>query len=259
MVLFGHARRHKMGTSLKGIILVGLLAVCMTGLTNKSTMGAELIAHWPLDQDSGEDVKDVIGNHHGTLIGGKAVWVPARFGKGLQIEAPNQYVEVKKSEDLELETVTLVAWVNLSILGSRQEIVSYADSYGIFAEGGIFKALLFNGAGWNVVNGVTPIEQDKWYQTALTVSKNEIKIYVNGRLDAKLATPKIAYQNFPLWFGGGPADNSFWLTGILDEIEIWNDTLTEDEIQKLFESPPSVGLVRPSGKVTTTWGSIKSM
>ena len=87
---------------------------------------------------------------------------------------------------------------------------------------------------------------------------DEIKIYVNGKLDGKRATPPIAYQNFPMWFGGGPADNRFWLTGILGEIEIWDDVLSEAEIMELFKAPSALAVELTSDKLTTTWGALKS-
>ena len=60
-------------------------------------------------------VKDVVGANHGTvkLTSGEAIWVVCKFGNGLQLERPKvgingQYVEVKKSEILELTKLTLV-------------------------------------------------------------------------------------------------------------------------------------------------------
>ena len=239
------------------ICMVMVVVFCIAWFMTTDAIGAELVALWSFDQDAGDEVTDVIGGHHGTVKGGDATWVPGKFGNGLEIEGPNHYVEVEKSESLELEAVTLIAWVNITALGARQEVASYSDNYGIFADG-VFKALLFNGGGWNVVSGVTPIKADTWYQVAQTVAKDEITIYVNGKLDAKLATPPIVYQAFPLWFGGGPADNAFWLTGILDEIEIWDDILSEAEIAALFDAPPSLAVEPTVNTLTTTWGDVKS-
>lgn len=239
------------------VIIATLVFAFVTLIISNSAFCAKLVAHWPLDQSSGDEVKDVVGGHNGKIIG-NAKWVKGQFGNALQLTAPSNYVEVKKTKDLELPTLTLVVWVILDTLAGRQEVASYADSYGIFAEGGVFKALLYNGNNWNVVNGITRIEQGKWYQSALTVAKNEIVLYVNGRLDARLATPAIAFQDFPMWFGGGPADNQFWLTGAIDEIEIWNDVLPLAEIEKLYKNPPSLGSIDSKGKMATLWGAIKN-
>lgn len=235
-----------------GFILGTFFVLC---LVTQPTDGATLIAHWPLDQDEGEEVEDVIGDHHGQLQGGDAEWVPGRFGNGLRLEGPNQYVEVPKTEALELETLTLIAWVNIQAPGARQEVVSYSDNYAIFAESA-FRGVLFNGGGWSVANGTTAIQAETWYQAGLVIDEGEIRLYVNGQLDASLATPPIAYQDFPLWFGGGPADNQFWLTGILDEIEIWDGPLTDAEIGALFDAPP-LAVDSSSDKLTAIWGELK--
>lgn len=237
---------------------IASVVMCIVLLVSNNVLSADLIAHWPLDQNSGEEVKDVVGSHNGKIIGGNVNWVRGQFGNGLQLKGARQYVEVQKSKDLELVTVTLVAWVNPDSLAGRQEIASYADSYGIFLTGGVFKVLLYNGKDWNTASGITKVEQGKWYQVAETVAKTEIKLYVNGALDTKLATPAIAFQNFAMWFGGGPADNQFWLTGTIDEIEIWNGTLSDAEIEKIFKAPPSLGAVYPTDKLTTTWGNVKN-
>lgn len=216
--------------------------------------GAELIARWPLDRS----LNDVVGSHHGKLQGGNPTWVPAKFGDGIELRAPNQYVEIPKSKGLELDSVTLVAWVQFKALGGRQEIVSYADSYGVFMEG-VFQALLFDGAGWAVARGVTSPKQGEWYQVVQVVAKGGgVKLYVNGKLEREQPTPPIKYQNFALWFGGGPADNSFWLTGVLDEVEIYSGVLENREIADLFEKPPTPLPVPYQGKIPTLWASLKS-
>lgn len=238
----------KGGLRMRGV-LVGLMVLGVN-----IAEGADLIARWPLDKS----LNDVVGNHHGKLQGGNPAWVPGKFGDGIELRAPNQYVEIPKSKDLELDSVTLVAWVQFKALGGRQEVASYADSYGIFMEG-VFQALLFDGAGWAVARGVTSPKQGEWYQGVQVVAKGGgIKLYVNGKLEREQPTPPIKYQNFAMWFGGGPADNSFWLTGVLDEIEIWNGALEDKEILTLFEKPPTPLFVRPQGKISTLWASLKS-
>jgi len=237
-------------------ICIVLVTVFISLSISSNLFSADLVANWTFDQNAGEEVKDVIGGHNGKIVG-KTKWVAGKFKNGLQITGPSSYVEVKKSDKLELKSLTLIVWVNLDGVSGRQEIASYADSYGIFADNAIFKALLFNGGNWNVANGVTQIVTGEWYQVAQTVSKDGINLYVNGKLDAKLATPAIAFQDFPMWFGGGPADNQFWMTGIIDEIEIWNDALSEAEIEKLVKTPPALGAVSLNNKLSITWANIK--
>jgi hypothetical protein len=218
-----------------------------------------MIARWSLDETAGDTAKDVVANNHGKLKGGKTAWVVGKFGNGLELKAPSQYVEVAKNPKLELQSLTLVAWVNFKVLGARQEVASYSDNYAIMYEGATFHAFIHQGGNWPMTHATTAVKANVWYQVAMTFEGGTVKIYVDGKAEGKVAPGgKIDYQNFALWFGGGPADNSFWLTGILDEIEIWDKAMTDDEVMKNFTSPPiAAASVEPKEKLATVWAAIK--
>ena len=249
--------------SFKQISLAILIVFCAIWAIGTTAEGADLIAHWPFDQDTGKEVKDVVGGHHGQVKGGDAAWVPGKFDNGLQIKGPKQYVEVKKAKELELKTLTLIAWIKLDSVAGRQEIASYTDSYVIMADGGKIHGFIYSAKGggewgnWWPAHGKTAIKANTWYQTALTVDEKKIQLYVDGKLDATADVPLVGYQDFPMWFGGGPADDSFWLTGTLDDIQIWNDVLSDAEIAAL-KLTPTVSVEATVDKLSTTWGTLKS-
>lgn len=242
----------------KSACIAILAAILSLAIVVSNSIGANLIARWSLDETSGDTAKDIIGNNHGAFKGGKPVWSAGKFGNGLEFKAPSQYVEVPKNPKLELQSLTLVAWVNFKLLGTRQEVVSYSDNYAIMYEGTTFHAFIHQGGKWPMAHATTAVKVNTWYQVALAFEGGTVKIYVDGKSEGK-ASPggKIDYQNFQLWFGGGPADNAFWLTGMLDEIEIWDKAMTDDEVQKNFTSPPIAASVEPNGKLATVWGTIK--
>ena len=241
------------------LTILTLLVLCFSSVALSQT--AKLIARWPLDEGSGDTIKDVVGGFNGKFVGGKLSWVDAKFGKGLEFPGKNIHVAVKKDPALELESsVTLAVWVNFTLAGGREDIVSYDDSYAIMSEGGIFKAFIHQG-NWPMANGKTAIETEEWYCAAMTYDGKNINLYLNGELDGTMAAPgAIAYQNTELWFGAAPADpgQAWYLNGILDEVEIWNKAMTEDEIKNLYKSPPVSSAVDQKGKLTATWGQLKS-
>jgi hypothetical protein len=221
----------------------------------------KLIARWPLDESSGDVVKDVSGGHDGKFVGGKLNWVDAKFGKGLEFTGKNIHVAVKKDPALELESsVTMALWVNFTLASGREEVVSYDDSLAITSEGGIFKAFIHQ-ANWPMANGKTQIQTGDWYFAAIVFDGKNVNLYVNGELDGTVAAPgKIAYQNTEMWFGAAPADpgQAWYLNGILDEVEIWNKAMTADEIMNIYKSPPVSNAVDQKGKLAVAWGLLKS-
>lgn len=71
--------------------------------------------------------------------------------------------------------------------------------------------------------------------------------------------------NFTLEIGagrqiGGNAGNDTFLDAIIDDIIIWDRALSEDEVQDLANGkrPDKALAVKAEGKLTTTWGGVKS-
>jgi hypothetical protein len=243
------------------MIILSVLALIALWFVNSALSKPELIAQWPLDESSGDVVPDIIGGNNGEFKG-KLKWVPAKFGNGLEFDAAdNNYVEIPRADELEFaDSMTLMAWVNVEAVTGREEIISYADSYVIRIDGNVFNGHIFQGGDWHTANGTTSVQTDKWYFVAMTYDSNDVNIYVNGEFDGSIAAPgKIDYQDFPLCFGYFPADpgQSWWFTGILDEVEIWNQAMTEDEIMTAYESPPPSAAVSSKGKLAIGWGELK--
>jgi len=78
------------------IILTMLVMVCVALSASNNLLGADLIALWTFDQDSGDEVKDVVGGHDGEIIDGDADWVAGKFGNGLKIQGGDIMSKWKK-------------------------------------------------------------------------------------------------------------------------------------------------------------------
>ena len=86
----------------------------------------------------------------------------------------------------------------------------------------------------------------------------EIKVYLDGKLDGKVArSGNINKNDASVWIGK-KANEANWLHGVLDELVILNVALSEKEVQ---ENMTGIRLaVAPSQKLPwapTTWGAIK--
>lgn len=240
------------------LAILSILTFCFIVVPHSTE--AKLIAHWPMDENSGDIVKDVVGGHNGKFVGGDLKWVKARFGNGLYFDNSKAHVEVPKDPDLELsKSITAVAWVNFDVTTGRREVISYADSYIINLDGGVFNAYIYKG-NWPRVTGRTPVSTGEWYFVALTYDSSDLSLYVNGELDSSSPVPGgIQFQDFSLWFGGPPADaNTDWyLNGTMDEVEIYDSALTKDEIKSIYKSPPVMAIF-PKDKLATQWGKLKA-
>ena len=88
-----------------------------------------------------------------------------------------------------------------------------------------------------------------------------MKIYVNGELDVKQASGAQATDTVtPVLIGARFANGtpSVFFDGLLDEVALFNVALTDDQIKSVMEGLFLIGAVSASGKLASTWGSIKA-
>lgn len=90
------------------------------------------------------------------------------------------------------------------------------------------------------LNAITPNEKNKWQHFAITFSNSQVKIYINGKLDAQKEV------------GGDPVTlkkislicSNFRANCLLNEVRLWSKALNETQIQNNMTvvSPTSAGL-----------------
>ena len=250
---------------IKRKIMIVLLIFALIGLwfaDSALSQEPKLIARWPFDESSGNIVHDAVGDNDGERVGGPE-WVAAKFGNGIQFDQKTgQYVEVPAAPELApTDSLTLMAWVKVNSAAGRQEIVCYGDSYDILINNGVFKTYIHQAGAFPRAPGKTPVETDKWYFLAMTYDSKDLKLYVDGKLDGSAKLPGgIDFLGLPLRFSNNPAapGEAWGISGILDEVELWDKPMTDEEISKAYESPLAFLAVSSKGKLTTTWAAVKN-
>ena len=94
-----------------------------------------------------------------------------------------------------------------------------------------------NGLAGGDVVGTSIIEPDMWTQLALTVSPDEVAVYVNGekegsRVGEVVPAVNVAAATIGAWNNGG-TDVQREMTGMMDDVLFYNRALTEAEIRYL--------------------------
>jgi hypothetical protein len=171
----------------------------------------------------------------------------------------NQYITIPNTEDKNLLPLTISLWYNADTVTAGNIFSKYSpgiwNGYQILASDNRIvdngDTILNNGFGipsWyirsrdNKVLGYYTeppflqhdISFDTWYHYVFVVDKTGGKIYVNGKLIATdIWTGEAGTcNNNILWKIGGLYDD--WYYGKIDDIGIWNRTLTEQEILNLY-------------------------
>lgn len=151
---------------------------------------AELVAYWPLDEGSGEEIIDATGNGFDGTFQGDPQWTEGTQGTALEFDG-DDHVDVPGVADVKPASITLATWVYFNrVAGFRQDFLSRGDDYA-FTLGGHEEdmrvhAVITTGGDWLDMIGDTVMEIDKWYYVALTYDDGAkmLTLYINGEVDA---------------------------------------------------------------------------
>ena len=240
------------------VLLASLLIIANLGVANVAEEG--LVAYWPFDEGTGKKAEDVTGNGHDGKFAGAPKWVDGKFGTALEFDGEEDHVVVADDAALAIEeNITFMAWFSPGdVLTSRRLMVKNNSIFVIFDFGNKDSIdFLVKPDNTFAESTTTDWKVGEWYHFAGTFDGKTMKVYVNGKLEGEAANNvPIAPSDLELWIGGDdfgrPTD---FFPGTIDEVRLYEKTLTEAEIQKVMETPQDV---EARGKLATAWGKIKA-
>jgi len=220
-----------------------IMSVVFIGICHKAA-AQTLIASYPFNGNA----DDVSGNNlNGTIIGPPA-FVADRWGNANSAiyftGGVGNRVEINDHALLHTASITITAWVNATgNSGTIKTIVDkplgtgQSDSWHFgLTPAWNFSSWFFNDPGSSVGSQVTsPATTDEWHYVVATFSNTTKlhKLYVDGLLKAtNTFNNTIGYDNNKMYIGAALENNglNFPMDGVLDEIKIYDDSFTEQQI-----------------------------
>lgn len=246
---------------LRKFVLLGVLAsIFVVGLTVGASYAA-LVGYWPLDEGAGDEAADMSGNGNtGTVVG--ASWVAGKVEGALEFDGVDDHLLIPDSDSLDVAAeLTISAWVKFNDLpaGAWQNVMRKEGSYVLEITGDdMIQMNTWAGGNWATGQawGGPTLETGVWYFLAGTKLPGAgLEAYLDGEKIAEGDKEgDVDITASPLYIGAGaPA----WLpvSGVIDEVKIWDIALTQEEIAVEMQGGPSA--VDPSSKLSLTWGKIK--
>jgi len=169
----------------------------------------------------------------------------------------DNYIEVANDKSLEIsDAITIQAWIRPEDLSSHRTVLGkwYQDqatwSYVLYATGSN------GGAGFRLHDGSHNFVQltswskepviNEWAHLVATYNGSVAKVYINGTEVSSYSTVgTIAVNSNPLWIGKEGYGNP--MNGVMDEIAIWNNGLSSDEVVTLYNAGSSLDASTNSG------------
>ena len=113
--------------------------------------------------------------------------------------------------------------------------------------------------GLTIATTTQNISDDTWNHIALTVSRSQMKFYLNGE-PLGSAVDRTRYISFSGIYTAITIGHD--AIGLVDDVGFFSDTFSDANIKLIYdvglEKIISIASVEPDDKMTTTWGKIKS-
>ncbi len=253
-------------------ILICLSLAFMTTLTEAAIDPDTIVGVWLFDDGQGETASDLSENElHGTLQGGPK-WVDGKFGKALELDGVGAYVEIPGHENPR-DAITVSIWVKSKTENWNQDGFMVEKRNAFIAHPVVNSKnvgwALCNGACWNKpqnwnTNAAGPDDITEWHLYTLTFdsSTGDWKIYVDEQEVSAMVLDKVPINadTGPVFIGRDSCCAGRFGNVFVDEVAIFNVALGQDEIASMANSglAPIVASVEAEGKMTTTWGKVKT-
>jgi len=212
-----------------------------------------LVGYWKFDEGVDTSVRDSSGySNNGTISGADGdEWVEGKFGSALDFDGSNDYVNAGNDSVFNIiNNLTVEAWVYVKNC-SEQSIVEKYDtggkkSYILHIHPDNFRfGICYSSDDNNFTIVTSTITCDsrlnKWTHVIGVFNTSHLLLYINGELNGTLSSSYgvINLATAPLQIGG--EYGNWYFNGTIDEVRIWNRSLSAYEIKELYESKVTYG------------------
>lgn len=254
------------------LIFTGLIFI---GQSHAIIDSKTLAGLWLFDDGGGKVAKDSSGNKLDGEVIGKVDWVAGKFGKAIEIDGSGGHIKIPDHVNPSI-AITITAWAKSpsATWNKHGWLAEKRDAYILHNVAGTANMAfcVVNGAPWNQPNAwdtgaVAPKDKDitKWHMYTCTFDSKtgEWKIWIDGEEESKLACNKaaIAEDAGPLFIGNDTCEAGRFGAGTIDEVAVFSVALGKADIQAIYKQGLQMAVlaVDKTGKMSTTWGEVKSV
>ena len=211
-----------------------------------------IVAHWKLDERSGNRAADASGHaHHGTLAG--ATWTAGRRDGALAFDGTNDRVECG-TWDVAGSAITLAAWIKpaAGFVDNDARIISKAvgnqeqdhwwmlSTSSVDGERRLRVRLKAGGSTTTLIARSGRLALDTWTHVAATYDGASLRLFVNGIETGSV--PKTGTldtgTSAAVWVGANPLTGYAPFRGLIDDVRIYNAALATGDITAIMDDRP---------------------
>jgi len=225
-----------------GIVLLSLTfgsaGVWDSGLNN------DLVSYYTFNNGDGTNLNDSLGINNGTLYNMEdGDWGTGILGNALNFGGVDEYVNITNDDTLNLQEYTINYWLKKEAGNDFRVMYKKAPGNGyqtnffsVFATNAI-QFLAGNTAGNSYGIDIQPgvdITDGNWEMITMKTNLTQAVLYINGTIAGTDNFPSVHLNNGSIIIGIDEGGGTLDYVGALDEMGIWNRSLTNAEITNLW-------------------------
>lgn len=200
---------------------------------------AGLVGWWKFDETEGTTAKDSSGGNHNGTLNGDAKWAQGKIGGAVELDGKSAFVQIADKSAFDIGgQVTIACWVNIrSVPAEYAAIVTKGDGSWRLSTAQRERKFHCSVNNYNsiILDGSTMVGANEWHHVAMVYNGDEIRIYVDGKLDAtKPWKGGIAKNDFDVLIGENAEQKGRFFDGLIDDVRIYNYALGESDIMALY-------------------------
>jgi hypothetical protein len=239
--------------------LLTMLAALLALTTASVTSRAAALAHWTFDELSGSVAHDSIGVFNGDLSTSGAAFVSGGIsGNAISLSrAANGFVTMGNVLGLTSGDFSIVAWVKMNAGDTTAETV-VLGKHAAFTDNGYLMGINSVGTGGQVNKAMfyegsaivgapvstTSVNDGNWHQiVAVYQAGGNKSIYVDGAPAEDIKSSQGFLPTSAPFLIGGDTPTGIprgLFTGLIDEVQIYNQVLSDGDVNFLFLNPAQV-------------------
>ena len=233
------------------IYLVSFALVCGVQTPGAAAPEDHLVLHLPFDEGSGTVTEDISKTGLQVTLEGDYQWTTGMFGQAVAFT--NGWAEVS-GDPLNLPQITVMAWINPTSIVPAVAANHWTNANNIYGKKGNNGDDSI-GLGLTGGNGVlfyadtgsdhmlfvldAGVQTGQWQHIAATFDGAIMRVFLDGEQIGELAASGSIIEIFhPVRLGGNP-DQSIDFDGAIDDVKVFDQALTTDEIQRAMKGGPA--------------------
>ena len=219
--------------------LTSTTAVPQTGTTGACNYPTTATALYQFENNA----DDTCGTYNGTFT--TPSYTTGKFGQAASFNGSSSYIDTSLTIPVN-SSFSTSCWINISSAQSQGFIIAEGDwnawstaSFGIaFTGSSIIELSIGNngGSGGTQVQSSSSISLNNWTNIVGVIDiGNTLKLYING---IEAATRSLSSNNrnagSPPGFKFGGANSSYYFNGLIDQVRIFPNALTVDQVSALY-------------------------